>query len=109
MSAGYILLPAAEADIRAIIRYTRDQWGASQARTYLRRLEQAMDWLAAGQAPFKELSTLYPHLRAVRCEHHYIFCLPRGEEAAFIVAILHERMDLMARLGDRLADELPLD
>ena len=109
MSAGYVLLPAAETDLRAIIRYTRDQWGTSQARIYLRRLEQAMDRIAAGQLPFKDISALYPHLRTVRCEHHYIFCLPRDGEPALIVAILHERMDLMARLGDRLDDETTPD
>ena len=36
-------------------------------------------------------------------EYHYIFCLPRDDAPALIVAILHERMDLMARLADRLA------
>lgn len=109
MSAGYVLLPAAEADLRAIIRYTRDRWGASQARIYIGRLEQAMDRLAAGQVPFKGISSLHPRLRTVRCEHHHIFCLPRDGEPAFIVAILHERMDLMSRLGDRLAGGTSLD
>ena len=109
MSAGYVLLPAAEADLRTIIRYTHSQWGASQARAYVGRLEQAMNRLAAGQAPFKDISDLYPRLRAVRCEHHYIFCLPRDREPAFIIAILHERMDLMSRLGDRLVGGAPLD
>ena len=37
------------------------------------------------------------------CEHHYVFCLPRETAPALIVAIFHERMDLMARLADRLA------
>jgi len=41
-------------------------------------------------------------LRMVRCEHHYIFCLPRDDAPALVVAIFHERMDLMARLADRL-------
>lgn len=32
----------------------------------------------------------------------YVFCLPREHAPALIVAILHERMDLMKRLVDRL-------
>jgi plasmid stabilization system protein ParE len=45
---------------------------------------------------FRELDALYPGLRMTRCEHHYIFCLPRKNAPALIVAIFHERMDLMA-------------
>ena len=36
------------------------------------------------------------------CEHHYAFALPREGAPALIVAILHERMDLMTRLAERL-------
>ncbi|RCK40963.1 plasmid stabilization protein ParE [Thalassospira profundimaris] len=99
---GYILTTAAEADLRGIIRYTGKEWGAAQVRRYMARLEQAIVALAAGQGPFKEMSDLFPGLRMIRCEHHYIFCLPRDNEPSLIVAILHERMDLMARLADRL-------
>lgn len=48
------------------------------------------------------MSALYPALRVAHCEHHYAFCLPREKACALIVAIFHERMDLMARLADRL-------
>lgn len=61
-----------------------------------------MEDIAAGKVPFKDLSALYPALRMARCQHHYIFCLPRDHAPALIVAILHERMDLMGRLADRL-------
>jgi plasmid stabilization system protein ParE len=33
---------------------------------------------------------------------HYLFCLPRQGQPALILAILHERMDLMTRLKGRL-------
>ncbi|WP_232316649.1 hypothetical protein [Candidatus Burkholderia verschuerenii] len=39
-----------------------------------------------------------------RSEHHCIFCLPREDAPALVVAIVHERMDLMARLADRLKE-----
>jgi plasmid stabilization system protein ParE len=58
--------------------------------------------LAEGKGPFKDMSALYPALRMARCQHHYVFCLPRENAPALIVAILHERMDLMKRLVDRL-------
>lgn len=99
---GYVLTRAAEADVRGIIRHTRKEWGDAQVRRYITKLEQGMLRLAAGHGPFKDMSALYPALRMLHCEHHYVFCLPRKRAPALIVAILHERMDLMARLADRL-------
>ncbi|AAO28822.1 type II toxin-antitoxin system RelE/ParE family toxin [Xylella fastidiosa subsp. morus] len=99
---GYILTAAAETDLRSIIRYTRKQWGDAQMRRYIATLEQDMASLAAGRGVFRNMSVLFPALRMGRCEHHYVFCLPREGAPALIVAIFHERMDLMTRLADRL-------
>lgn len=102
MTAHYVLTTAAEADLRSIIRYTRDQWGVPQARRYIDKLTHGIERLVAGASGSKDMSALYPGLRMVRCEHHYVFCLARNDAPALIVAIFHERMDLMARLADRL-------
>ncbi|TAN04763.1 MAG: type II toxin-antitoxin system RelE/ParE family toxin [Rhodanobacteraceae bacterium] len=99
---GYVLTRAAETDLRGIIRHTRREWGEAQVRRYVTKLEQGMARLAASQGAFKELGAIHPALRVVRCEHHYVFCLPREHGPALIVAILHERMDLMARLAEHL-------
>ena len=48
------------------------------------------------------MSALYPALRMARCEHHYVFCLLREHAPALVVAIFHERMDLMTQLAARL-------
>lgn len=98
----YVLTDAAEADVRGIIRHTRKQWGDAQVRRYITKLEQGMASPAAGQGAFQDMSALYPALRMAHCEHHYVFFLPREHVATLIVAILHERMDLIARLADRL-------
>ncbi|WP_414902803.1 type II toxin-antitoxin system RelE/ParE family toxin [Sphingomonas flavalba] len=102
MSKSYVLTSAAEADLRDIIRYTRRQWGDAQVRRYIGVLEQGIARLAGGEGAFKDMSALHPALRMTHCEHHYIFCLPRRDAPALIVAIFHERMDLMARLSGRL-------
>jgi len=103
LSARYVLLPAAEADLRDIIRYTRKQWGDAQARSYVAKLQRCIENMADGRCFSKDMAGLYPGLRLIRCEHHYIFCLPRDNVALAVVAIFHERMDLMVRLADRLA------
>ena len=38
------------------------------------------------------------------CEYHYIFGVKRDHFPMLILAIFHERMDLMQRLKDRLHD-----
>ncbi|EAM8425556.1 type II toxin-antitoxin system RelE/ParE family toxin [Salmonella enterica] len=101
----YILTAEAEADLRGIIRYTRKRWGTAQARRYIARLEHGIACLAAGRDPFRDMSELYPELRMTHCEHHYVFCLPRASAPALVVAIFHERMDLMSRLATRISRE----
>ncbi|MEO9130487.1 MAG: type II toxin-antitoxin system RelE/ParE family toxin [Sphingomonas sp.] len=102
MSASYTLLAAAEADLRDIIRYTRKHWGSAQARSYVAGLQRAIEAVAVGQSQFRDMSALHRGLRMVKCDHHFIFCLPQNDGPALVVAIFHEKMDLMARLADRL-------
>ncbi len=102
MSADYVLTIEAEADLRGIIRYTRKQWGDAQVRRYIAKLDRCMVRLAAASGVFKDMSALYPSLWMEHCEHHYVFCLPRTNAPALIVAIFHEHMNLMARLSVRL-------
>jgi len=99
---SYVLTDAAEADLRGIIRYTRTQWGAAQIRRYVAKLKAGMANVSIGKGVFKEMDALYPKLRMTYCEHHIIFCLPRENAPALVVAILHERMDLLVRIADRL-------
>lgn len=100
--SAYLLTEAADADLRNIIRYTRNQWNDEQVRRYIAKLEKGIGRLAAGEQPFKNLSAVYPALRVALCENHYVFCLARDAALPLIVAIFHERMDLITRLGDRL-------
>ncbi|WP_088569754.1 type II toxin-antitoxin system RelE/ParE family toxin [Xylella fastidiosa] len=81
---------------------TPKQWGNAQVRHYIATLERGIASLAEGRGAFNDMSSLFPALRMGRYEHHYVFCLPREEAPALIVAIFHERMDLMTRLADRL-------
>lgn len=71
-------------------------------RHYIATLEQGIASLADGKEVFKDMSALFPSLRIGLYEHHYIFCLPREGAPALIVAIFHERIDLMTRLAERL-------
>jgi len=101
---SYVLKEDAEADLRGIINYTRKQWGNAQAQHYIAKLRRGIARLADGQGTFKDMGAIYPMLRMTHCEHHYIFCLLREGAPASIEGIFHERMDLMARLAERLGE-----
>jgi plasmid stabilization system protein ParE len=102
MTRPYVLTRSAAADLRGIVRHTMEQWGEAQCRTYVARIEAAASELSLGKGTFKRLDELIPGLRARRAGRHYLFCLPCPEQPALILAILHERMDCIARLKERL-------
>ena len=102
MIRTHVYAPAAAADLREIARYTTKQWGVAQARSYIKQIDDAAAAVASGQGVFRTPSELQPGLLVATSGKHYIFCLPRQGQPALILAVLHERMDLIARLRDRL-------
>jgi toxin ParE1/3/4 len=53
--------------------------------------------------PVKTFSERYPQVRVARCQHHYAFYVHPEAQKPLILAVLHEQMDLLARLGERLS------
>lgn len=102
MTRTHVFSRAAAADLRAIARYTLEQWGEAQARRYIAQLEAAAAAVATGRGVFKELASLHPGLRSTLAGSHFVFCLVRPGRPALVLAILHERMDLIARIAHRL-------
>ncbi len=102
MTAPYLLTHSAAADLREVVRYTLKAWGESQCQAYIAQIEEAAEELARGHGVYKRRDDLLPGLRVRRAGHHYVFCLPDDDQPALILAILHERMDLIARLQERL-------
>ena len=100
----YVLTQGAAADLRDISRYTAETWGEAQRRAYVQRLQDAVIEFAEGRGMFKDWNAVLPGLRVKVAGSHYVFCLSRPDRQALILAILHERMDLIARLKRRLDD-----
>jgi toxin ParE1/3/4 len=87
-------------DLIGIWTYTANNFGEVQADKYLRLLEKGFQKIAKGEEgkkPFDENQDL----RVIRCEKHYIFFLKKAPP--LILAVLHERMDYLARLKNRLS------
>ena len=95
------LAPAAEDDLDQIWQYTFEKWGFDQAETYFDLIVACCQAVGAGEATPKRVNGLPGHILVHRCEHHYIFVLIETARP-IILAILHGRMDFVARLQERL-------
>ena len=90
-------------DLSGIANYTAYTWGREQAFRYAELLNGRFLEIAEGRLFSKVLFSKYPHVRVCRCEHHYIFFMhPKESPKPVILAVLHERMDMLARLKERL-------
>jgi len=98
----YVLTKSAEADLKEVVRYTLNEWGEAQCSRYVAALEKQAEAVATGNGVFEVMDELLPTLRVALSGKHYIFCLPQAQGPAIILAILHERMDVVARLKQRL-------
>lgn len=107
--AGYSFFPAADAAQDTIWRYTAEMWGEDQADKYILELHGHLAKLANSQTLWRTFS--FPAnvvtrwdgtLFVSRYRHHIIFFRQFSNGSIGIVAILHERMDLPAGLGQAI-------
>ena len=98
----YELTPSAASDLRDIARHTLTRWGRRQQQRYARQLESCCQAIGDGTTVSRMFSHRHPSVCVMRCQHHYIFYLTPADGKPVIIAFLHERMDLTARLQGRL-------
>ncbi len=98
----YELTPSAQEDLKEIARYTLTKWGKKQSLHYAELLDAGFRKIAAKNVNFRTFSKRYPQILVSRCEHHYIFYVHPDNKPPRIIAVLHERMDMLARLKNRL-------
>jgi toxin ParE1/3/4 len=97
---GYQITLAAEEDLRSIWRYTFDAWGPEQADKYLNQIEDCLDAIGDRRVRSRSFQHLPDGVCVHRCQHHYIFWIVI--DRAIIIAVLHEKMDVVQRLADRI-------
>lgn len=91
---------AAEADIRQIARYTQNEWGARQRRLYLSGLNDEFKALSQNPLLVPERAEFEPPVRIRRYERHLIVYVIEDSDI-LIVRVLHQNMDVPARLSDK--------
>jgi plasmid stabilization system protein ParE len=97
----YELTALAQEDLKEIARYTLTQWSEKQSLHYAELLEKRFCEIAARTAYSRPLSIRYPQVLVSRCENHYIFYIHQERKPPRIIAILHERMNILKRLKNR--------
>ena len=100
--ANYQLSSLARGDLREIAHYGLSQWGIAQARRYQQTLENCFRAIGEGEITGRAFIKRRADLLFTRCEHHFIFFVRRADKCPLILAVFHERMDLMTRLRARL-------
>ncbi len=98
----YELTASAQEDLKIIARYTFTKWGKKQSLRYAELLETQFRKIADRTIYSRTFSKRFPQILVSRCEHHYIFYVHPESKIPLIIAALHERMDMLARLKDRL-------
>ena len=98
----YELVPAAQNDLKEIARYTLKQWGKAQSIHYATQLEKCFLEIAARSRLSCRVLERYPSLEVSRCEHHYVFYLHPEDQLPQTITVLHEKMDMLERLRNRL-------
>ena len=102
MDTSYEISKSAEKDWRSIVEYTFINFGKRQVEKYTKSLLKCLDDLTEDVGHKKEIDVSGHQVILKHCQKHYIFGLQRNDKPLLIIAILHEQMDLMQRLKNRL-------
>ena len=97
--ASFQLTDDAQEDLIGIWLYTFETWGEAQADDYQTRIHDCCQNLADGKTRTKTIAGI-ANVNVGRCEHHFIFFTP-SPDGMIVLAVLHERMDMIKRLRDR--------
>lgn len=96
-SPGYQFTDKAERDLESIIDYTVQEWGASQANTYLDGLETRAQLLAENPDLGMARETLCKGLLSFPYESHVLY-YKKHAQGIVIVRVLHQHMDPVKHL-----------
>lgn len=98
----YELTLSAQEDLKEIARHTLTKWGKKQSLHYAELLEKRFREIATRTVHSRTFSNRYPQVLVSRCEHHYVFYIHSEEKPPRIIAVLHERMNMLTWLKNRL-------
>lgn len=89
---GFVLSPAAQADVDGIWEYTAQKWGAEQAVWYLRLIRDACHELGAGTSTSRAVD-IREGYRKTTVGSHVLFFKIADTGQIVVIRVLHQQMD----------------
>lgn len=97
----YKLTKEAVRDLENIWTYSFETWSEEQADRYYNLLIDEIEYVAENPGTGKDFSHVRAGYFRTRLKSHYVFYkINSGENLIEIIRILHQRMDIDARLND---------
>ena len=98
---GVIISREAASDLENIWLYTLEKWSQQQADKYHRQLIEAIKQLAQNPYLGKDVGHILKGYYRLKAQSHLIFCkIDEIGNNIMIIRILHEQMDVQARLKE---------
>jgi toxin ParE1/3/4 len=97
--SGFLLSPAARADLAEIWDYSADRWGVEQAEHYIRDLMSACQGLADKRMKGRAIDDIRAGYFKLSVGSHFLCYRLTDAGVIDVVRILHQRMDIPERLG----------
>jgi plasmid stabilization system protein ParE len=95
------IYPAARERILEIWDYTEKTWGEEQADEYVRGWVEAINAAQGKRHQWRRLlDEALSGIFFIRCQHHYLFFRELSDGSLGVISILHESMDIPARLKE---------
>jgi toxin ParE1/3/4 len=98
--ARFRLSQRARRDLAEIWRYSAERWSEAQADRYYGALIDAIEILADRPGLARDVADLRPGYRSMPCRSHVIFFRMTDNRGIEVMRILHQRMDVRARLWE---------
>ena len=95
---GYLLSPAARADLSEIWDYTAERWGQAQAERYILIIRDSFEALANGTRRGRSIDDIRAGYLKLAVGSHFLFYRLTDSGQIDVVRILHQRMDVAAHL-----------
>ena len=97
---GYLLSPAAQADLNEIWDYSARNWGREQADRYVLHIREACKALADARRQGRAIDDIRPGYRKLAVQSHFLFYRVTDAGLIDVVRILHQRMDVAAHFEE---------
>ena len=92
---------AARERILEVWDYTERTWGEEQANTYVRGLVEAIHAAQGKRHKWRRLlDGALSGIYFIRYQHHYLFFRELSDGSLGVISMLHENMDIPARLKE---------